>query len=159
MMRRLSWLRRYPLLLLAVPLFVVLGLVIALASSGRNHAPDASALATLTAPTPVSTQTADQEAVNLVVNRFVNALDVGDADALYALQTDAYKQTCSRQDFATVAQSLKTSKLAGPVTAAIQGDRASARLFVASGEAATLSLERAVDGTWRVVAAVSGRCS
>ena len=100
----------------------------------------------------------DEAAVAEAANRFVAALATGDGDALYALQTDAYKQTCSREDFDTVVAALKTQPLQGPAKVDLQGNNAAVALHTSDGQTVVLPMKKESDGTWRVVARVSGSC-
>ena len=92
-------------------------------------------------------------------NRFVAALATGDGDALYALQTEAYKQTCSREDFDTVVAALKTQPLQGPAKVDLQGNNAAVALRTSDGQQVVLPMKKESDGTWRVVARVRAAAS
>jgi hypothetical protein len=95
---------------------VIAGVTIALTLGGDDDpAEDASA-------TPAPSQ--DEMAAGEVVQVFVEALGTGNADALYAIQQDAYKQVCSREAFQVIADRLVTQPLEGPARISVQGDRA-----------------------------------
>lgn len=100
----------------------------------------------------------DEAAVSEAANRFIAALAIGDGDALYALQTEAYKQTCSREDFDTVVAALKTQPLQGPAKVDLQGNNAAVALRTSAGQQVVLPMKKESDGSWRVVARVSGSC-
>ena len=141
----------------AIALLVMAGLLV---FPPWGDAPDAAAPTTQQG-TPGPSVTADQQAVQDVVDRFVEALATGDAATLYSLQTEAYRNACSEEAFRDVVAAMSKPALSGPVRVEIDGDVAGARLL--SGESTPqpvlLALNREQDGTWRVVAQASGQCT
>lgn len=105
------------------------------------------------APTPTLQPEAGAGAI---VSQFVEALRTKDADALYAIQEDAYKRVCDRAAFQAVADSLETSPLEGPASVVVTGNTAGASLIEVQSDGTrvpvVVPLLRQDDGQWRLAA-------
>lgn len=102
-----------------------------------------------------------EAAVGEVVQRFIDALVTRDADGLYAIQEDAYKQVCDRESFQLVADRL-VQPLEGPASIVVKGDTAAAALLEVqadgSKQRAVIPLVKQADGSWRLAAPSSSGC-
>ena len=126
---------------------IVVWALIALASGGCD---DDGTGQPSTAPTA-----RPEVAASEVVQQFVAALGTGDADALYAIQSDAYKQVCSREQFQSVAtRLLQAQPLEGPAQVVVEGNAGRASLFEVQAdgtrEQAFVPLIREPNGEWRI---------
>jgi len=103
-----------------------------------------------------------EAAAGEVVQRFIDALVKRDADGLYAIQEDAYKQACDRESFQLVADRLNPQPLEGPASIVVKGDKAAAALFEVqpdgSKQRAVILLVKQADGSWRLAAPSSSGC-
>ena len=98
-----------------------------------------------------------------VVQRFVEALGTRDADALYAIQEEAYKRVCGREAFQSVADRLQTLPLEGPAQIVVNGDEAGAALYEVQPDGSrvrvVVSLVREANGEWRLSAPSTTGCA
>lgn len=149
-MQRRSWI----LLILVVALCAAIGGAISIRSWGTVEDE------TTIQPTPTPDA---QESAARVVQQFVEALARHDADALYALQQDSYKEVCDRAAFDGVVNSLDIRPLEGPATIRLSadGNLGSASLYEVqpdgSRQPATIAVVRQPDG-WRLAAPSDTGC-
>jgi hypothetical protein len=140
---------------LALIAVLAAAIVIVLTLGDDDEAPTDGAAGTAT-PQP-------ELAVGEVVQRFVDALQSRDTDALYALQEEAYKRVCDRSAFQSFADRLQAQPLEGPAQIVVEGDQANAALYEVqadgSRERVVIRLIQEADGGWRLAAPSTSGCA
>jgi ketosteroid isomerase-like protein len=113
-------------------------------------------------PMAVPTEGQDEAEVRRVIGRFVQALNDDDRDALWDLQTEAYKRVCPRDEFDQLPGAGGVTST-GPVKVEINGDIAGASIVQTAPDGretpAVVPLTREADGSWRLAAPSEDGCT
>jgi hypothetical protein len=113
-------------------------------------------------PLAVATEGQDEAEIRRVIGRFVAALNADDRDELYALQTEAYRRVCSREDFDKLPDAGGV-RSEGPLNVQIQGDIAGAGIRQTAPDGtetvAAVPLSRDDDGSWKLSAPSDDGCT
>ena len=140
----------------------VVGVIVAIAVALFGSTNDTGSHKTSIAATPTTSAQADRADITAVVADFARAMEAGDGDGLYAIQSEVYRQGCNRADFEAVVASVKGQKITGVNGIQIKGDQAAAtvtqRLPDGSEVSQLLPLQRETDGKWKLAAPTEGRC-
>jgi hypothetical protein len=114
------------------------------------------------AATPTTSAATDRADIIAVVAEFARAMEAGDGDGLYAIQSEVYRQGCSRADFEVVVASVKGQKITGVKGVQVKCDQAVATVTQRQPNGSEVSqllpLQREQDGTWKLAAPAEGRC-